>query len=69
MPEDTDWKHDRKDGGAARCKRCGERGLIWENQDGRWVLVTLGGRRHDCPTKPRLTARPDARDEFKEYME
>lgn len=32
-----------------RCKRCGARGLHWEELDEGWRLVTAKGEIHKCP--------------------
>lgn len=33
---------------SAECKRCGEGGLHWEEDDGRFILVTQNGGIHKC---------------------
>lgn len=30
------------------CKRCGKAGLHWEDDDGRWVLLTSHDEVHKC---------------------
>lgn len=32
-----------------RCKYCGARGLHWEEDDGKWRLVSGSGEIHRCP--------------------
>ena len=32
------------------CKRCGKGGLHWEEDNGRYVLVSRSGEIHKCPT-------------------
>ncbi len=34
-----------------RCKRCCSTDVIWENHNGKWVLLSIGGRPHRCDTK------------------
>ena len=31
-----------------RCNRCGERGLAWEDDNGKWILVHRSGKIHKC---------------------
>ena len=33
------------------CKYCGESGLTWEDDNGRWVLLHANGRVHKCKNK------------------
>jgi hypothetical protein len=42
--EDSAWGGPR----SKTCRRCGTRGLMWENRSGRWLLS-----RHDCRLDPR----------------
>jgi hypothetical protein len=44
-----------------RCRRCGEKDLVWEKDGTRWRLYTLGGKVHECP-------RRDAEQDFKRYI-
>lgn len=51
----------------AKCDRCGETDLEWEsdivNNNTRWSLYTLGGKKHVCPED-----RIKPGSEFSEYM-
>lgn len=61
---DNAWdseEDDEKDG--VECKRCHKSGLVWEKHDDKWVLCTLGGKRHVCPKKT------SALTDFKDHLE
>ena len=46
-----DCYDEMEDSEGVTCKRCGKGGLVWDQSEaGRWVLMTIGGRRHKCAT-------------------
>lgn len=37
---------------SVECRYCGETGLEWSHEGGRWRLVDCDGELHACPRRP-----------------
>ena len=50
--EDSGYQGDKSSGGEVRCKYCKKSGLVWERDNGKWMLVHWKtGEVHKCKSK------------------